>query len=580
VEVTKYKYYLDGKLVTPPVESFDINISARFPDDEVQAEIDASEFTFVNDSAQQIYDYIRTKGAFQGMPFKIALSQGSDSFTAFDGYLDLTDGFTGLSPVKAQAKMKQRSGTDSIIERLEGLTVALLESKGVFTDADYQDVDFIITKKKNFIEIAMTSIVIYLMVKEVAESIQRIADRIATGTSTAATGVLGPVAAAIYFGLTILIEAAYIVAMVVNIINLAADIFTTLIPPVSTNKAIKLDVLLTKITQYLGLEFESPIEELSKFALMPSQPYDETGQSFFQVLPKPNTTDKGIPSANDFGYQCSEAFELCKRLFNARTAVIDGKLHLRWKGDSFWIKQADYQAPGTLTEKEQVQYNTEEFTASTLLSFRTDVSDEWTVEDFTGTNYAVNQTPNTVFDPELVLSKGFKEVNFNVALGSRKTGLNGLEKTLIKLAKPIESILKVFGSSKKFSDKIKQRVGLLQMTTDTYNVAKLLSMNGNRLSASSREDLSAETLYNKYHSWDSFVLNNFNGQKSVYTGIRIPFNFEDFLKVVKNSYFTLSDGRIGKFTNIEWNINGDFAQADYWVREPYDTNLIETGFAP
>ena len=36
------------------------------------------------------------------------------------------------------------------------------------------------------------------------------------------------------------------------------------------------------------------------------------------------------------------------------------------------------------------------------------------------------------------------------------------------------------------------------------------------------------------------------------------------------------NGEIGKFTNIEWNIRGDYATVDYWIYKNWMTNIEES----
>ena len=230
MSIPQIQHFLDGKQIEVPVENFDINISARFPDDEIQPEIDTSEFTFVNEAAQQIYNRITQKGVFTGLPYKIQIRDANNTYTAFDGFLDLTNEFTGLSPVKVQAKLGQKSGRDTVEQRLEGLTVGFLENQGVFQAGDYEDIGFIIVKKKNFIEVSISVIVAYLMAKEIAESIQRIAKNVAEIAAYAGTGVTGPLVATLYSIALVLLDLAYTVAMIVNIINIAVDLYSTLIP--------------------------------------------------------------------------------------------------------------------------------------------------------------------------------------------------------------------------------------------------------------------------------------------------------------------------------------------------------------
>ena len=121
---------------------------------------------------------------------------------------------------------------------------------------------------------------------------------------------------------------------------------------------------------------------------------------------------------------------------------------------------------------------------------------------------------------------------------------------------------------------------MLKTTQNAHNVPKLLKIVNDRIPANHRDNLSARHLYTNYHSHKSFVLNNFVGQKRVFTGIKIPFGLTDFNALINNSYFTTQSGQIGKVVSLKWTFDGDFAEVDYWIREPYTKNLKEVLITP
>jgi hypothetical protein len=90
-----------------------------------------------------------------------------------------------------------------------------------------------------------------------------------------------------------------------------------------------------------------------------------------------------------------------------------------------------------------------------------------------------------------------------------------------------------------------------------------------------RIDWCAKYLYDNYHYGKSFVTNNNFGQKIKYNEVAIPFGLTDFLKLIENSYFYTTDSKVAKVTELKWNIASDKAIVNYWIREPYTTNLFE-----
>ena len=92
------KFYLDGTEIAPPLDWQGIEITASFENDATQANITIDNFTFVLDEAKKILDHIDTGlsgglGIFEGLPFEMRINNATDSYNAFEGYLDLTDSF-------------------------------------------------------------------------------------------------------------------------------------------------------------------------------------------------------------------------------------------------------------------------------------------------------------------------------------------------------------------------------------------------------------------------------------------------------------------------------------------------------
>jgi hypothetical protein len=105
-------------------------------------------------------------------------------------------------------------------------------------------------------------------------------------------------------------------------------------------------------------------------------------------------------------------------------------------------------------------------------------------------------------------------------------------------------------------------------------------MKNGKIPKNHRNFISAKFLYNNYYLNTSFVQNNFRGQKIKYENIKIPFSYEDWIKVAQNSYIIDFKGNEGKITQLKWSVGGDYAEIDFWVREPYTKNLQETYIEP
>ena len=122
---------------------------------------------------------------------------------------------------------------------------------------------------------------------------------------------------------------------------------------------------------------------------------------------------------------------------------------------------------------------------------------------------------------------------------------------------------------------------MIKMGTDSHTVARVMYLQNGKLPVNHRDLIGCKLLYNNFVKADSFVLSEQGGQKVYFENVRIGFGFEDFLKLVENSYFVDDKGNEGKVTRSSWNIDGDFAELDFWIKDPNPTdNLQETYIQP
>lgn len=260
-------------------------------------------------------------------------------------------------------------------------------------------------------------------------------------------------------------------------------------------------------------------------------------------------------------------------MFNAELAVLNGVVHFRSLNDIWWVKQSTYIMPDVLRPIKK--YNSDELIESRLINFQTDITDEWTVENFEGTNYEITTLPITVLNPKAVAITGFERTEFRVALSERKDKLNALENSLLVLAGYADQLISALFGASSFANNIQTKVGVLKISQNNYAISKVLKIVNGKIPANHKDFLSAKYLWETYINENSFVDNDFGGQKTVYEGARIPFGLEDFIKLINNSYFTTQDGKAGKFTKLEWNIDGDFAVASFYIKEIHSKNLKE-----
>ena len=293
----------------------------------------------------------------------------------------------------------------------------------------------------------------------------------------------------------------------------------------------------------------------------------------------PSTTALGIPDSIDFGYTLAEMLELVNRMFSSQLSIIGNTVHQEpLLNDSFWLSLATYQLPDV--ENEVKLYNTKDLTGRYLVSFDTDITDEWTIINFRGTNFEVVTQPTTINNKKRVLISGYDESRIPCALPNRKDKLSFLEEKVLEVAQVIDGVVNFFGGFSNNAARIKSRVGLLKVTGDNIDVAKLMLLNsggafGYTIPTIHRNILNAKYLWNNYVSDRSFVAHGKRGQKQLFKDLKIPFGFSDFLQLINNSYCTTQTGQQAKIERIAWSFDQDFAIVDGWIREPYTNNLTE-----
>jgi len=574
---------LNGKTLQVPREFFDVAIKASF-DQNPQANLTTDSFTFILDAAKEIQSHIDAGlksgvGIFEGMPITISANGNNNSIAVFNGILDLQDS-TNINNELGQieAKLKQDNGLNNLEDQIEALDFGFLLELGVIKESDFVDVDYVVIKPNSTMEVITMLITIYLLTKQVEDSVKAIKNIAAAGGGMAVIGPFGVVGSILYTIVATALELFFIAALLLLIIKLGVELVRLLIQPKRTHKAISVKTLLEKTCEKIGYGFNTTIEDLDNLVYLPSNnnPDDYKESIFIQT---PGTIEQGIPNVTDFGYTCTELFSLARMLFNGRFLIEKNTVEFHTESSEFWIKRSTWIKPDVLKEQ-GFRFNTDELLSSININFRTDITDEYTIDEFKGTVFQVLTDAKTVNVLRNKTIKNAEQVSIPCALGTRKEKLNGFEKLLAEMAGAFDGISKIFGGNSNLKAKITEKVGVLKVSFNNHAVPKLLWLEGNRMPSNHRELFSAKTLWNKYHVEKSFVQNNFERQRVVFENEKIPFGFEDFTQVVNNSYFQDKDGKLGKLITLEWTMNKDFAIISYWQSQPYTKNLKEIFIEP
>lgn len=567
-------FFINGNKINAPIEWLDISILSTFETDQIQANITIDSFNFALEARSEILSHISDGRIFEGLPFQIVAKGSNNELTIFDGLIDLTEDFENLVDAgKVSCKLEKRNGLNQLDKRLSALNYDYLESLGEIGEVDYVSVPYVIEKENNALDIALLVFLVAYVTDTVIQQIASTANAIAVAVGIASSSITGIAGSTIFKVANAIIELAKLGALIVVFADLGRRVLDLFISPKREHKAILLKTLLEKAFAHLGYALETDLLDLENIVYLPSNNGIDERSAFGKIIGV-NTIQKGIPKVNDFGFNCRELVEIATKYFNAKIGIVGDTIQFRKKGSDYWTKKATYNMPDVLQESKK--YNTGELVANKLFAFDTDSLDSWTLADFTGTNFEVI-TSATNPQNEAFLS-GLNEVRYNTCLASRKDKINALEIAVSLFAGIIDTIVNLFGGNSNLQQSATSSEGVMRVSQNNHSKPKLLWLEGGQV-ATQRDKISAKISYENYHSYDSFVLDNYNGQKQIFRG-RVGFGLDDFVKLSENSYFYTNDNKLAQAIKIEWAIGLDYAVIDYFVREPYTERLTETTIEP
>jgi hypothetical protein len=585
------RWILNGQVHNAPKDWQTAECLATFDKENVQASLSIDKFTFVLDEATQLLNHISTGltggvGITEGVPLKLELHNNINQVNVFDGYIDLADGVE-INEFKheVKAKLRLRDELYTLEEKLTAISLGYLESAviGLFSNSDYTTLDYVVEKKINLLETIVTNIAIFIMTKELIDTIVKMTTN--SGHAVAhGTGGLplpsAPLSAIIWGIVETTIEIVYAALLLVAILKLITTLFSQLIPVRRKAKVLNIKTALIKIAAHLGYGFNSNILDLDTTYFLPSN-FNYDGVNSLGVISQWVGNKKGIPASSDYGYQCIEFFEIVKKLFNGKFAIYNNAICFYNVDDLFWVQQSTFQMP-SIREKIK-QYNTDELKANRYLTFDVDYSDTWTIDNYLGTSYEVITNSQIVNDIKLKAIRGLDEIRFGVCLASRKDAISGFESFLHSLASTADGIITTLGGQAIFAQQISSSIGLMKIGTNNWTKPKILKLDSNNRLVL-RSLWGSKYIYDTYYKGKSFVstVNGLShyGQKEVYHNVKIPFGLNNFVELINNSYFHDIDGSVGKITKCVYRFYSDYATIDYFKRKSYTNNLIETFVEP
>ena len=584
--ISSIQTLIEGQIVKAPLDWQNNTIHASFGTDSSQPQIETDSFEYVLDGAKKIIDHVKSGNIFEPLQCQQIYKQGNNEFVALNGYFDVSDGYEELEPTwgdierpnRVLVKFKQDESVTNFIDQIQGVSYGSLVEEGLITSKDYVTINTVIQKRTNFLEVATLIITLYLIQKQIEDAITQIKNTAKDiATILAGGGITGGIGAAVAATASILIQIAYAVTLIAILVKLIVQLKDLFLPPIVKNKGIKFRTLLEKSCEKFGYTLESNIDELDIYHYLPSKPYNNETNIIKNFIPVNIPTKIGIPSTSDYGYLINEFWDLMKSMFKTKIAVVGNVIQLRNANDSYWLKESTFKPHETINFKSK-KYNTEDLKQTRMMTFTTDSNDEWTTENYTGTSYEIKTVSSLGTVNGSI--KGLSRIDIPLCLPNSKTKPNSIDKLMISIARFADQLTKVIGQNSNYASQIETtRINILKVSQNDYETAKIVPLVNSQLPSSHRDILSAKFLMNKFYQGESFV-GEALGQKVIYNDVEIPFLLSDLKKTLKSGTFTLQDGRIAEFIEINYNFSRDVATCSISVQEVYTTKLKEITYEP
>jgi len=265
--------------------------------------------------------------------------------------------------------------------------------------------------------------------------------------------------------------------------------------------------------------------------------------------------------------------------FGAKKQIIGNDIVIRNEKDLFWTKAAAFNLPDVKGKTETD--NSADLKVNIIYAFATDLNDEWTVDNAKGREFEIITKTTNISDPPQDLSKGVMEVDFSICLGTRKDELSVIESTMVDILGSIDGIVNFFGGNGNLANSASaNRTGNLKQEKNWHSKPKIIKLVDGKLPPNYRDEVSARVSLETNNSWRSFVKDNFYGQKIQFSSDTVPFGFEDFLKLINNSFFNDPIKGSSGVKFIKWGLAADKAEMDWWQREPHTKQLEEISIEP
>lgn len=613
------EFYLKGQQINTPNNYRELGIELNYDLDGAGQAVSINDWEFGVmeklgiDGAyllkQQLND-VNGVGIIEGVEFQIILdNERGTRYTLFNGYINLWKALYENGKVTAPAV--ETGKIDWLNDFAYSFDFAYLYSIGFFGKESFIPIPYILVKKQDAFEVAMTLVTIFVIVDKIEKQITEIAQL--------AGGSANPLEMTTVARL--ILQIVYLILLFAALIPLIINVITILVPPKKYHNAMYVRDLFKIGANYMGLDFKSSIldsDPFKRMVLLPEKYNLTTNNGVFASIAgdlKNNNEKIGY-----FKGMFGDLIQAFKTFFYAKIVIADGILYLEpW---DFKLGNNGITIPDRFDNKDKFTLNFEDFYSTIIVSFLTDLSDRHTIQEYKGTSVQVTQSPKTALVVQRSLLTGLDQAQIPFALGKTKTEYTTIESLLLKFATGIQVVLTVVVAilnvaiiliniliaiinkilkalstigikiklkldpikkipTPSIKNLIKNRIDVLKMESDYVSVAKvfLIDQNSNpantKISKDNQQYVNARYLFDNYHYLKSFV--SINGKPSnqflLKENPEFPFSFADYETVRNNNAIFTPDGKEGIIQKLSFNPIKQTASCTYKVRKEYITNL-------
>ena len=441
-----------GELVVP-INWQNAFINLSFDKDSVIAKskgvVSTTEWEFISKAATFLSNYQKSGltggfGVLVGIPFQWELTDDNQREIIFDGYLDLSTSTFECDKVTTTSKEKKQ--IDDLNSKVDSFTYEYLLSLGRLTPSDYVYVPYAKLPVDNLgLELVTGIIQLTLLIIEITMAVKNLTEY-----------VIGIVTLTWADALKIILHIAFIIFLLVTIINAVDNLIKLIIQPVKYHAGMTELRLMQVASDYLGYDFASTILEddypnsviIPQKWSIPENPEDDLVRGFINVPEMINKITNNTNHTNEQGYYNGTFGDVIRALkikYNAKIVIEDGAAGgnkvIRFERMDY-IKDISelYEIPA-IDNNGRYTLNSDEFKANYLIEYQLDSSNKACYIDYKDTVFQATTSENNFADKDLVLMRGLDTRTIPFAKGSRKNELTRVEKRLQPLLKSLTAII-------------------------------------------------------------------------------------------------------------------------------------------